>query len=363
MATSSEYGLGEFRFPRGWFMIAPAVEATTSPKAVRFFGEDMVLYRGQTGTPHLVEAYCPHMGAHLAKNSTSYIVRDEQQVEGDSIRCPFHGWRFDANGQCDDIPYSPTFIPKAACLKTYPIVERAGIIWMWHDQESAEPAFPLPDFEDRWNAPGWVNWKIDFMGDLDCHQVEILDNMADIGHFTPIHGSVNIIHFANEFKDHQVYQYFASGHRTLVSGDDGVLETHTWYTGPGILQSKMNGGLPSLMFIAHTPIEDGSIRVWHGLSVQMGDGSRPLTDEERAAAFEYQEASRLAFAQDVEIWANKRPCVNPLAIPADGPVGKVRIWYKQFYNPRDRAGDFQDRVNGVVTKVDKRPASKDAKAA
>jgi 3-ketosteroid 9alpha-monooxygenase subunit A len=72
---------------------------------------------------------------------------------------------------------------------------------------------------------------------------------------------------------------------------------------------------------------------------------------------------RLAFAQDVEIWANKRACVKPLAIPADGPFGKVRIWYSQFYNPRDRAGDVHKRVNGLVVTVDTRPDGQGTKAA
>jgi len=358
MATSREYGLGEFAFPRGWFMIAGSDEATTRPVALRYFGQDMVLYRGETGTPHLVEAYCPHMGAHLAKNTTSYIVRDGEQVQGDSIRCPFHGWRFGPDGKCDDIPYSEKFIPKTACLKTFPIVERAGIIWMWHCPEGLEPEWDLPNFGGHWNEPGWVNWKIDHMGDLNCHGIEIVDNMADYGHFVPIHGAKDFTYFANEFKGHILHQYYSAGHRTLTTNPEDQLVLDTWYEGPGFLQSEMGGTYPSFIMIANTPIDDGTSRTWHALMVKVHDGSRETTDADRAAAFEYQEMSRLAFAQDVEIWNNKRDCFNPMAIPQDGPYGKVRIWYKQFYNPRDRAGEFHKRVNGLVVTMDKRPASK-----
>jgi 3-ketosteroid 9alpha-monooxygenase subunit A len=140
---------------------------------------------------------------------------------------------------------------------------------MWHDSEGLEPEFPLPEFGNHYGTPGWVNWKIDFMGDVDTHPVEILDNMVDIAHFTPIHGSMDIGYFINEFEDHVVWQHFGSGHRTLVSEAGAMLETRTWYTGPGILQSEMMGGEPSLMFIAHTPIEDGKVRVWHGLMVKV----------------------------------------------------------------------------------------------
>ncbi|KAH2808392.1 hypothetical protein KXV85_006018, partial [Aspergillus fumigatus] len=116
MAQTKDYGLGEFTFPRGWFMIAQSEDATETPVAVRFFAQDMVLYRGKaSGKPILLEAYCPHMGTHLAKNSSSYVIKDAKHVEGDSIRCPYHAWRFGPDGQCNEIPYSPAPIPKKAC--------------------------------------------------------------------------------------------------------------------------------------------------------------------------------------------------------------------------------------------------------
>lgn len=89
MARTEEYGLGPLTYPRGWFMIATAADIGNTPQAVRFFGRDMVLYRGKrSGNPILLDAYCPHMRVHLAKNTTSYVVRDGNHVEGDSIRCP-----------------------------------------------------------------------------------------------------------------------------------------------------------------------------------------------------------------------------------------------------------------------------------
>jgi len=359
MATSADYKLGEFAFPRGWFMVGVSDEATTSPKAIRFFGEDMVIYRGETGTAHVVEAYCPHMGAHLAKNCTSYIVQDKEQVQGDSIRCPFHGWRFNSSGQCDDIPYSE-FKPKAAKLKTWPVVERAGTVWVWNDPEGLEPEYDLPDFGGHWDQPGWVRWKIDYMGDLDIHPIEVVDNMADVGHFGPIHGATEFIYFANEFKDHIVHQYYQSGHRTLTANPEDTLSLDTWYTGPSILQSEMEGTFNSFILITHTPIEDGTIRVWHGLMVEVNDGSAPITDELRAAALQYQEGSRLAFAQDVEIWANKKACFNPMVVPNDGPYGKVRTWYRQFYNPRASAPESHKRTNGIAVTIDKRKSEQAA---
>ena len=106
MATTKEYGLGEFTFPRGWFMIGESSKVTNTPQGVKFFGQELALYRGkQSGKVILLDAYCPHMGTHLARNSTSYVAQDGA-VEGDSIRCPYHAWRFGPDGRCNHIPYS-----------------------------------------------------------------------------------------------------------------------------------------------------------------------------------------------------------------------------------------------------------------
>lgn len=344
MATTAEYGLGDYMFPRGWFMVAASDELQDQALSVRFFGADMVLYRGKGGRVIMVEAYCPHMGTHLGKNSSSYVVKDRTHIEGDNIRCPYHAWRFGPDGRCNEIPYSPGSIPKAACLKTWQVKERAGCIWMWHDPEGGEPDYDVPAFEN-WDNPSWVQWKIDQLGDIACHPQEIVDNMADKAHLSTVHGSVDMVLFENEFSDHVVRQSLSAGHRTLTSSA-GPMSNDTWYTGPGILQSTMEGEMPSLILICHTPVDDGVIKVWHGLLVK--SPNEVATPDDVVVARAYQAASLAAFAQDFEIWTNKRACINPMVVKGDGPFAKVRIWYKQFYNPRARAGEFQARVNGRI---------------
>lgn len=360
MLTAADYGLGEYEYPRGWFMIGKSSDVGQTPVTLKYFGREMVIYRGESGTPYLIHAYCPHMGAHFGKNSTSYILQDNEQIQGESIRCPFHGWRFGPDGKCDDIPYSPNFIPKAACVKTYHVVERSGMLWTWNDPEGGEPEYDLPAFAE-WDMAeeGWVRWTIDEYPLLNIHPVEIVDNMADFGHMAPIHGSTNCKYFDNTFDDHICLQRFDAGHRTLTAGSDDVLSLDTWYTGPAILQARMFGAFPSLMVLAHTPVDKGTVRLWHALMVKMSD-TTPTAEQIEAARL-YETTSRDAVGQDVEIWANKEPCINPMQIPADGPYGKVRTWYRQFYNPRDKADGFRQRVNGtVVTFGTKRETARDA---
>lgn len=352
MAKTSDYGLGEFAFPRGWFMIAAAKDVERKPRPVRFFGRDMVLYRGASGRVVLLDAYCPHMRVHIGRNTTSYIVKDGEQIEGDSIRCPGHGWRFTPEGRCDDIPYSANPIPKAACIKSHKVVEKAGCIFMWHDMEEGAPDFDLPAFAE-WDmeGEGWVRWRLDDLATLPIHPQEILDNMADYAHFVPVHGSRNVVWFENEFRDHIIMQRFGAGHRTLIEGD-AVMQTDTWYTGPGILLCRMEGEHPSLIMICNTPVEDGVVHVWYALMVKVSD----KTPDEAgvSTARSYQDVALEAFAQDFELWRYKEPALAILQIRDDGPFHKERLWHRQFYNPRARAPEIHARVNGVHTTIDKR---------
>src|SRR5688572_26972658 len=81
--------------PEGWFWLSKS--AALQKKAlipVTFWGQDLALYRGEDGIARAVEAYCPHMGAHLC----------DGKVEGASVRCPFHYWKFNESGACEEIP-------------------------------------------------------------------------------------------------------------------------------------------------------------------------------------------------------------------------------------------------------------------
>jgi 3-ketosteroid 9alpha-monooxygenase subunit A len=340
MAGTKEYGLGPFTFPRGWFMVAASSEVTSKPLAVRYFGQDLVLYRGESGNAYMVEAYCPHMGTHLAKNTTSYVVRDGKHVEGESIRCPYHAWRFGPDGKCNEIPYSDARIPAAAKLVTWTLQERYNCIFAWHDAEGGEPSFDLPVIAE-WDDPAFVHWEPDQLGTLPCHPQEVLDNMADVGHLGPTHGGPSE-YFVNEISGVVLRQRQGGTHRTLKQGE--LLETDTFYTGPGILLSYFNGA-NGVMYITHTPVDDGVIKVWHAFLYKSPNAVANAEDAEIARMA--QAGSLAAFAQDFEIWGNKRACINPLAVPGDGAFGKVRQWYKQFYNERAQELKFQALANGT----------------
>lgn len=84
--------------PYGWFQVLYSHElAPGESKPLEYFGTDLVIFRTESGEAKVLDAYCPHMGAHLG-----YGIRGETgrggRVSGDSIVCPFHGWAFDGDG-------------------------------------------------------------------------------------------------------------------------------------------------------------------------------------------------------------------------------------------------------------------------
>jgi len=340
MARAAEYGLGPNTFPRGWFIVAESKELDAGPMAVRFFGEDLALYRGESGKPVLLDAYCAHMGTHLTASTSAMIVKNGLQIEGDSIRCPYHGWRYNSDGDVDDIPYSDGPCPKSASIRSYPVVDNMGCVMAWYDPDGRDPDYDVPSLPE-WNDPRWVQWELDHLGELQIHPQEILDNMADVRHLGPTHGCPSE-YFENEFKDHMCIQR-QGGEMQLY---DTYLYTSTWYTGPGILLSKqVFAGNVMYELIANTPVDDGVSKCWHGVLYR---GSEDVaTDEDREAGKAAQVGALEAFGADFNVWANKKPALKIMQLKTDGPFRTNRKWYSQFYAALEDVDAIRAEVNGI----------------
>ncbi len=343
MAKAIDYKLGPKTFPTGWFVVAESSELDQGPMAVRFFGRDLALYRGESGKPVLLDAYCKHMGTHLTASDSAMIVRNGKQIEGDSIRCPYHGWRYNSAGEVDDIPYHDGPCPKSASIRSYPVVDNMGCVMAWFDEDGAAPSYDAP-FLQEWNDPQWIHWTLDHLGELDIHPQEVLDNMSDMRHLEPTHGQP-CEYFENEAKDH-VYIQRQGGIMQLYGNVN--LYTTTWYTGPGVLLSKQVwGDTVQYELIANTPVEDGRIKAWHGCLVR--GTAVPPTAEDIEAAKQTQAGALEAFATDFQIWRHKEPALVPMAMKTDGPFRIGRKWYSQFYADAATAKSLQEELNGFYT--------------
>lgn len=133
-------------------------------------GRELALYRGLDGRVRALDAYCPHMGAHLA----------EGRVQDNSLRCFFHDWQFNEQGQCIDAPSLAQ--PPKACVKTWPCAEKYGLIWVWTGAQASLPVPYVPELKDLDCDASLGNQFV-----KECHSNVVMVNAIDAHHFNTVH--------------------------------------------------------------------------------------------------------------------------------------------------------------------------------
>ena len=130
--------MGEL-FRRFWMpalLSGQIAECDGPPRRLRLLGEDLVAFRDTNGRVGIVDAYCAHRRAGL------FFGRNEDC----GLRCVYHGWKFDVDGTCVDMPAEPQGMPAGKVrIKAYRTVERNGVVWVYMGASAHRPA--LPDFE------------------------------------------------------------------------------------------------------------------------------------------------------------------------------------------------------------------------
>lgn len=332
------------QFARGWHIVRFSRElATGELQRLHYFGRDLVLYRGESGRAVVLDAHCPHLGAHLASDGGRLI--------GDNIACPFHGWTFDPEGRCVDIPYAKR-IPERArhALRGWPVLEKDGYIAAWHDPEGNPPEDYLPDIPD-WGQAGWGDWHF-HRSRIRAQPCDVIENIVDVAHFAHVHGG-EVQSFEASFTDRTVTQRsrvrqtagarriippglafdFAASTAEAVAAGSEVTGEAT-YHGPSIMTYRAESRSELVSFRTwwvnwHTPVNDEEVDLCSAVILAS------LTDEPLPAEFVelYANTAHAAFGQDVEIWKDKIYQADPILCDGDGPVNKLRRWYEQYYLP------------------------------
>jgi len=144
------------------------------PKKIKVLGEELLAFRDSNGRVGIVEQHCPHRGANL------YFGRNEEC----GIRCAFHGWKFDVDGKCLDLPTSPpdSSYKDTIRLLAYPAREWADLVWVYMGPKEAIPE--LPQLEVGLVPPGsrYVTKKWQ-----DCNWVQSVEGALDTAHFSFLH--------------------------------------------------------------------------------------------------------------------------------------------------------------------------------
>lgn len=337
------------RYGRGWYCVGKSDEYTNKPTSLEYWGgTKVVAYRGTEGQFIVLDAYCPHMGADMALGF----------VEGNSLRCNFHAWRWAEDGSCDDIPYAKN-IPERACIKSWPTLERNGLVYIYYDPEGNPPVegeepIVLQELIDE----DWSDWTLATIK-INTNPRELVDNIADKAHFGPIHGS-EAHDFENVYHKHVAVQRMKGKSPRL--SEDSFLVTEATYWGPGVMVTRMSGqmdGMPveSMLLVANTPITTESFDLRFGVAVKKFPGMSEEESQEMVDA--YVEQARAAFYEDVELWHTKIRVDNPLLCDGDGPVNMLRKWYDQFFVDRaDVPSTFDEPKRYTVDSVNPIPPQK-----
>jgi len=345
-------------FPNGWFKVANSRDIKAGQAyPLRVLGRDLVIYRtapsttpsscsssstsSASGAPSvppcsvvIMDAFCPHLGANLAVGG---------RVDGDCIRCPFHGWAFRASdGTCVDIPYSQQSVDNLASnanakAKVWQVMEWHGAVLLWHHALNAPPAWQLPDL-----YPGFQHTRYDGTAEIyiNCHVQTVPENGSDFAHFQPVHSDFIVPGFF--FLKHLWSSSWEPGTGDRSHMTDLCITTQFQFFGkliPKVSYSayihQIGPGLVTLMF--SIPLL-GRVMVLESVTPVA-----PLTQQAQHTCFADSWVPRFVskiilmalltqFEADVPIWSNLQHTQRPMVVKGDGPILRFRRWYRQFYS-------------------------------
>ena len=309
-----------YRFPGiplGWYTVATSEEVRPGQVLpVKYLGEEMILYRTESGEARLTEAYCPHLGARLGSGT----------VEGENLRCSFHGFQYGGDGRCVATAYGKA-VPRKARLATWPIREHNGYVFAWYHPEGKQPDWEVPVLPGP--AEGWTAFDTRAMK-LKSHPQETSENSVDIGHFVQVHGFGGAWTEGDlEIDGHQLngaygIRYPLGGNLHFVA--KFAVEVH----GLGYSLVRVNVerfGIEINLLVLSSPVDQGNIVLRTSASAKHW-GPPPIAHILRRAA---SWGLNREVGQDAPIWEAKRYLERPILAEGDGPIAEYRRYCKQFY--------------------------------
>lgn len=311
MSEGPKYRYPFSPYPAGWYQVGWSDELPVGAvQPIEVFGRDLVLFRTESGVATVLDAHCPHLGAHVGQGGT---------VVGETIRCPFHHWQFAATGECVHAPYEPKGrVPKAS-LGCWRVHEVSGLLLVhtplapgeepeWHMPE-------MPEFED----PGWRGYdKRTYR--IRMHVQELAENVPDRAHFLYVH-ETGVIPNVEHTTDGHVYRQST----TLELGDGMSMAFHQTILGLGLIWLRNGDMDPANVFLsAPTPIDDERVDI--RVSYLFHESGEPSD-----AARGFLDMMDGQFEQDTRIWEHKVYRERPRLIEGDGPLPDLRRWAQQFY--------------------------------
>ena len=163
-------------FRRYWLVVGTTRDLYDIPQAVKVLGEELVLFRDPDGQIGLLGLHCPHRGTSL----------EYGEIEDGGIRCPYHGWLFNVQGQCLEMPAEPkeSKFPEKVKHLSYPVRELGGLIFAYLGPDRNQPP-PLPRYRALADKNG--QRSLESTRVYDYNWFNFIENGADPVHFSTLH--------------------------------------------------------------------------------------------------------------------------------------------------------------------------------
>ena len=324
-------------FPEGWYFVATR-RSILREKLIEktWLGEEIVAWSGEDGRIAVVDAYCPHLGSHMGP-TVGGVVRDGCLV------CPFHGFQFDTAGDCVATPNAPP--PRAAKLRVYETREILGMVFAWWGVGGRAPQWELPDAPSagsEWSRLRSHTYR--FRG----HPQETTENSVDLEHLSYTHGYSEVAPVGSitiegaylkscfDFRNVTRIPWL----RDIVSDISTV--THVHGLGYSFVEFRDRTiGIHARLWVLATPV-DGTLIEMRLVSQARdnpkpgrfitGLGFLPMRLRRSVMNLVLIRREKWYVGQDVTIWERKRYRSPPRLCRADGPIGKYRLYCRQFYS-------------------------------
>jgi phenylpropionate dioxygenase-like ring-hydroxylating dioxygenase large terminal subunit len=304
-------------YPYGWYPTLFSSELKVGEvKPLRYFGRDLVMWRGEDGAPRMLDAYCRHLGANMGHGG---------KVVGNLLQCPFHAWSYDGEGVVHAIPYAKTVPPQMTrpCNQQWPLCEANRFIWMWYHPNGEPPSFEVERHPES-GDPAWTDYDVKewyVWGNIQ----NMAENGVDAAHFKYVHGTATFPEYKMSWDGVRRDAYIDAKMGTPKGEVDGRISYVA--NGPGQSWTRFTGISETLLISALTPMEKDKVHARFCFTQPKSQAEGPMANLAKALIRDICKQ----FDQDKVIWDRQRYQDRPVICDGDGPIVMFRHYYRQFY--------------------------------
>ncbi|MGA8224594.1 MAG: Rieske 2Fe-2S domain-containing protein [Candidatus Acidiferrales bacterium] len=258
-------------YPASWYLFCRSAQLDEKPLLQRMLGRKLVAFRTASGRVTVMDGSCAHMGADLGCGS----------VVGETIRCPFHHWRYGTDGVCQSVP-NQRQVPAFARLRTYPVEERHGYVFFFNGSEAL---FPLPFMIGADPADFIAGEMFEYVA--DCTWFMNSAHAFDTQHFAAVHERKLLgppsVDCPAPFARRNTYRAEVIGESVfdrilrVVAGRTVEITLTIWGGNVGVITADFRR-VRSGFLIAMQPLEDGQTLCQGIVYARMNHGLRGLLD-------------------------------------------------------------------------------------